>query len=247
MVVYADVLFCVNLLADYALLLLVRRLLQLPAKPACLLLGAAVGALFAVVTVCVPMPAWGSFLLTFPAAFGVTAAAFCPRTRREWLRSAAGFYLAGFLFAGMLLAVWQVFRPPGLYIQNNVVYYPVPLPVFFILLCGLYGVSSLLAQLLGGQPSSRLFCRVKIRCNGAEATLRAKLDTGCALREPFSGRPVLLASAAALGEVLPAFFPDTALDEQGRPLVCCVAVSPRPIGGTGFSAVMNPTLLREEE
>ena len=34
MVVYADILFAVNLLADYALLLVVRRLLHLPAGPA---------------------------------------------------------------------------------------------------------------------------------------------------------------------------------------------------------------------
>ena len=203
MVIYADVLFAVNLLADYALLLGVRRFLHLHGPPLRLLCGAAVGALFAVGSVCLPLPSWVGSLLTVPTAFLVSAAAFSPLGRRGLLRAAAGFYVAGFLLAGMLLLVWQAFRPPGLYIKNNVVYYPVSLPVFFVLLCLLYGLSALLSRLVGETPPDRLFCRLRVCACGETVTLPAKLDTGCALREPFSGRPVVLASAGALGNALP--------------------------------------------
>ncbi len=176
---------------------------------------------------------------------------------------------------GMLLAVRPVL--PGLYIQNNIVYYPVSLPVFFVLLCLLYGASVLLSFLLGETPPARLFCTLRLVQGGTEVSFRAKIDTGCALREPFSGRPAVLVSAAALetalpasvqaylaGEkpapgmrlvpydtvngsgLLPAFFPEELLDENGRPLHGCVAVTGRALGGTGFSAVVNPALLRDD-
>ncbi|MBR4888118.1 MAG: sigma-E processing peptidase SpoIIGA [Clostridia bacterium] len=275
MVIYADVLMMVNLLADYALLLVVRRLLHLPAGPLRLLAGAGAGGTLAVVLVALCLPAWGSLLLAFPGAALVCAAAFWPLRPRELLRAAAGYFLAGFLFAGMLLSVRPVL--PGLYIQNNIVYYPVSLPVFFVLLCLLYGASVLLSFLLGETPPARLFCTLRLVQEGTEVSFRAKIDTGCALREPFSGRPVVLVSAAALGEILPAplqaylagekpapglrlipydtvngsgllpaFFPEELLDENGRPLHGCVAVTGRAFGGTGFSAVVNPALLRDD-
>ena len=46
--------------------------------------------------------------------------------------------------------------------------------------------------------------------------------------------------------LLPAFFPEELLDENGRSLHGCVAVTGRALSGTGFSAVVNPALLRDD-
>ncbi len=273
MVIYADVLFAINFLADYALLLAVVRLWHLKTRRLRLLLGAAVGAAGAVVSVRLPPAA--SFLCTLPVCAGVVAAAFCPCTRRTFLRAAAGYYLAAFLLSGVLLLVWQIWRPPGLYIQNNVVYYPIPVPVFFILLCVFYGIFTLLSELAGPPVPKNQIISVRMICGEKQAELSVKLDTGCSLREPFSGLPVLVAEAASLEPVLPesvrtclkgeadalssglrlipfaalggegllpAFFPDRVeLSESKQEVRCWVAVSGRNLGGSGFSAVIDPS------
>lgn len=275
MVIYADVLFAINFLADYALLLAVVRLWHLQAGRFRLVLGAAAGAAGAVVSVWLPPGA--SFLCTLPVCAGVVAAAFCPCSRRTFLRAAAGYYLAAFLLSGVLLLVWQIWRPPGLYIQNNVVYYPIPVPVFFILLCVFYGIFILLSALAGPPAPRNQLVRVAVFCGSKRTDFTVKLDTGCSLREPFSGLPVLVAEADSLQDILPepvraclngeadalsgglrlvpfsalggegmlpAFFPDRVeLSENKREVRCWVAVSRRNLGGSGFSAVIDPSVL----
>lgn len=45
---------------------------------------------------------------------------------------------------------------------------------------------------------------LRITCGEKSAELFAGLDTGCSLREPFSGLPVLVAEASALKAIVPA-------------------------------------------
>lgn len=238
MVIYADVLFGINLLADYALLRVVVRLWHLPSKRLRLLFGAAVGALGAIVSVWLPPAA--SFLCTLPVCAGVIAAAFCPCTLRTFLRAAAGYYLAAFLLSGVLLLVWQIWRPPGLYIQNNVVYYPIPVPVFFVLLCVFYGVFTLLSALTGPPVLEKQVVSLRITCEGKSAELFAGLDTGCSLREPFSGLPVLVAEASALKQVLPASVL-ACLNEEADALSAGLRLIPyAALGGEGLLPAFFP-------
>ena len=97
--VYADVLVIVNLYVDFFLLWCTQQVLQLRAGPWRMVLGAFVGGLCALACL-YPLPWWGSLLWGGASAALVTAAAFCPLSRRGFLKTALCFWLFSLALAG---------------------------------------------------------------------------------------------------------------------------------------------------
>jgi len=118
----------------------------------------------------------------------------------------------------------------------------------------------LFRRLFSGQGASAEPLRLTIAHQGRQAELFAKADTGNALREPFSGLPVIVCAAEAgaglrlvpfqtLGGdgLLPAFKPDRVVAAKtGQELECYLALSAKPLSAGQFSAIYNPELFPKE-
>lgn len=201
MTVYADVLVIVNLYVDFLLLHCVRGFLRLRTGNGRLILGALAGAVCALVGL-LPMPRWMGPLAGGLCALAAAAAAFAPVRFRLFVRCWLCTWLFSFLLAGFLLFLMQ-FAPPGyMAVVGGAVYLSLSLPLLFVSTCLAY-LGFWLFRRVFPRESSAPLCRLRVEYQGKSTELFAKADTGNALREPFSGLPVIVCQAAPLKGLAP--------------------------------------------
>lgn len=93
---------------------------------------------------------------------------------------------------GLCLFLIQWAGAPSLAVVGHTIYLDLSLPLLFACTAGAYGVLWALQKLFHREDFVPRACRLAITYQGKTVTLWAKADTGCALREPFSGLPVIV-------------------------------------------------------
>lgn len=245
MTVYADVLVIVNLYVDFFLLRCVRAFLRLHTGNGRLVLGALAGALGAL-TGLLPLPSWAGPLAGGLCALGAAAAAFAPVGRRLFLKCWLCMWTFSFLLAGFLLFVLQ-FAPPGyLALVGGAVYIDLSLPVLFLSTCGAYLVFWALRRFFPQEASGPGPQRLTVTYRGRRVQVFAKADTGNALREPFSGLPVVVCRTKALGDMVPPAVGEyLRTGGAGEPGLRLVPFS--TLGGSGLLPAFQPDRVEVEK
>ncbi len=261
MTVYADVLVIVNLYIDYILLSLVKSFLNIEAPGYRLVLGALAGGALSLMGL-MPLPGWAGPFTAGAAAMLTALAAFAPRGRRLMVKCWLSLWGASFLLAGAVLFVLQ-FVPAGrMALVGGAVYFNLSLPVLFFTTCGAYGVFWLTGKLLPAGRGAPLI-KLTVTNRGRSRTLWAKADTGCSLREPFSGLPVIVSERGALSGLAPedggpmrvvpfgslggegllyAFKPEGVTGPGGAKLPCYIALTDSRLSSGQYSALYNPDM-----
>ncbi len=227
-VIYVDILLALNLIVNYLLLFAAARLSGAVFTGKRGLLGAAIGAIYALV-VLVELPAAVLALSKLLVSGIMVGAAFGKRRVTEFLRLMVFFYAAGFAFAGLMLLVQMMLTGSEIFYQNGVVYYEMP-AVWIVASasCAFLLVEGVRRLVRHGESEG--FFRAEVSFKGKRADVPAMTDTGNSLREPFSGAPVAVCPVRLLEDILPAEFvraaaePELGLPE-GMRLVPCRTVS----------------------
>lgn len=199
--VYADILVLVNLYIDFFLLWCVKKFLHLRGKNYRLALGALVGALCAL-PVLLPLPDWAALPVGVVTALAATGAAFAPQQPRWFFRTAVCFWAFTLLLAGFFLFLLRFFAPRNVAVLGSVIYFDLSPTLLFLFTGGAYLIFWLCRKLFAGR-TALLRCQWITVQQGKTVRLYLKADTGNALREPFSGLPVLVCRAEALQDILP--------------------------------------------
>lgn len=201
MVIYADVLFVLNALIDYLLLLLSARAAGEPLRRVRFLMGAAVGGLYAV-AIFLPGFAFlrGTVYKALSALFMLLVSYGATRTLVK--QSAVFFCLACALGGGIMGIGMLDDRTLSL---NGGVVYSIPdlkLVVLSAAIC--YALMSLvLPKICRHTRLERELCRVKMVLLDREIELTALVDTGNTLTDPVTGREIPVAEGAAVRSLFP--------------------------------------------
>ena len=200
-VIYVDTLFLLNAAVDYLLLLASARLAGEPLARLRFLLGAALGGLYAVA---IFLPGL-SFLARPPcrlaAAVLMVLAAFWKS--RRLLRQVVIFLALSCAFGGGVLAI-GLLGGRGLTLSNGVLYSGMDLKIVLLSAAGCYGALTLLFQRTGRHTAAAGELRpVRLTLGERQVSLIALVDTGNTLTDPATGRPVLVAEADCVEELLP--------------------------------------------
>ena len=182
-VVYIDLLFLLNLVANYLLLLAGGRLAGTILRRGWMALGAAVGALYA----CVLFLPGCQWLSAWPCriAVGVAMAVAAYGTGRQLLRGTLLFFAASAALAGLVLAAELLGSGP-LTMPNGVYYSRFDLRLLLVRFVLCYFILSVFFRRLG-------------RHSGGELVR----DTGNTLTDPATNRPVVVADYSAVKPCLP--------------------------------------------
>ena len=235
--VYADVLFCVNFIVDYVMLLSVKKLTSLNVRRRRLLLGALVGGIGSFAVLLPPMPFVVSMLICVGEAMLMTAAAFLPVSIRCYIRASFLLFAVSFTYCGIMTAVLALASPKGLAVRNSSVYIGIS-PFALIALTALCYFAIRLFERIKGSDVKYRKCRIIVRNNGASVEAEGIADTGSTLREPFSGEPVivgrseLFSGISGFGE-----YPDT---ESGKGCSNIRMVPFSSVGGSGLMPAFRP-------
>ena len=135
---------------------------------------------------------------------GMTLAAFGWHGRASLALETLCMALMSFLFAGAALALWTFCAPFGMAYGNGTAYFDVSLPALAAFTAAAYAAVRVVRFFDKKRSRVQKNCEVAVTLAGKSAQLCGFADTGNGLRDPFSGRAVVICRREALGELLPA-------------------------------------------
>lgn len=198
-VVYIDILFLLNWVANYLLLLAGGRMAGVVLRRGWLALAAAIGALYAA-AVFLPGMDW---LSAWPCkgAAGVLMTLVAYGAGKHLLRASVMFFGASFVLGGLVLAVELMGGGP-LTVENGVFYSRFDLRLLLVLFVLCYFVLSLFFRRVG-RHGARETAKLDIQLLGNGICLTVLIDTGNTLTDPATNRPVVVVDYRAVRHLLP--------------------------------------------
>ncbi|NLP37491.1 MAG: sigma-E processing peptidase SpoIIGA [Firmicutes bacterium] len=201
---YVEDLLALNFMMNVFLLYLTARLLGRNVAKKRILAGGFLAALYSL-AIYLPASAvffsWAGKLLVSVIIVWFT---FRPRRFVETLRLCGGFFLASFIVGGTVFALYfftgaQVLREGGVFYlrpaRPGVLFYGALITFFLLLVVWRFGE---------WQRNSRKFrFYLEIFDEGQKVTVNALVDTGNRLHDPFTGKPLCVASFHAVSRLLP--------------------------------------------
>lgn len=198
-VVYVDTLFFLNLSVDYLLLLLTARIAGVYARRRNLLAGAVVGALLSVLLFFPPLSTATALMLRGGTLLATVLPAFAKMPARTWPRLAGIFLLLTTVLAGVLLTLSQ--RGNGVRLKNGSVYAEISGAVMLFSFIAVFALSSLVFG-KGRAAPGRHWREIRVETNVGQVHFRALTDSGNLLRDPVSGRQVIVVESEVLAPLV---------------------------------------------
>ena len=223
-VVYVDTLFFLNLAVDYFLLVLTAKVAGVYIKRSRLLASALVGALLAVLLYFPSLPKALALVLRLAVCCVTALAAFIGEPGKSWPRLLGIFVMVTLLLAGIVLGLSEL--GGGARMQNGVLYFEISGTVMALSFMAVYVLSGLVLG-KGRASPGRSYQEVTAEMGERSVRFRALTDSGNLLRDPMSGRKVIVVESRAIaplfdgmtGELLQsldALAPETALEQLRR-------------------------------
>lgn len=242
--IYVDILFCLNFIIDYIILLTVKKFLSLDCGQKRLLLGAAVGGVCSFAIFLPPLPSGLSMVVSMLTACAVVAAAFCPLNRKVFIKTSAAFFLISFCYCGAMIALWIIFSPKNIVIRNNSVYIAVSPIVLVITTLFCYIVLRVIMRITGRGVPKQLKCRAVIEYNGITKKADGTVDTGNTLKEPFSGECVIVAREEIFKDMFDAADCMKISGNSDNSVKGVRLVPFNSVGGTGVIPAVKPDIIK---
>lgn len=206
MIVYADLLFFENLLANCFILKLASAISGCGLKVFRTVLAASMGALYAVFTVALPNIAMMTSLVTkITVSILMVLIAYRIRNLSEFLRRWGMMLLSAFLLAGCTYALSSIFAG-GVISYGGLMYIsPQGTLKAFLFSAGLCIVLVMpIGRILSGKVLREgSIVPVHIRLGDKSIRFNALVDTGNSLIDPVTGYPVMVVEAESVKSILP--------------------------------------------
>ena len=193
-VIYADILFIVNMYVNYVLLRITALFLKRDVQFFKALLASALGGLYAFIILFDNMPSFLSVFSRVLFAFVIALTAFGFKSVRVYIRSVAAFFFTSFVFSGLMYFLWTFFSPPVMAYRNTVVYFDIDALDLCIMTIICYGFLKLFDIVLKSRQTENVIFNMTIYIKEKTFSAKMLLDTGNSLKEPFSLYPVIVVS-----------------------------------------------------
>lgn len=198
--VYIDILFFVNLMINTIILMASAVILRIKYSCARVFAGAAVGALYACVIFFPKIHIIYTFAARASAAALICFIAFAPKGVRQCVKQTVVFYITTAVFGVISLALLY-FTDIGIrlggVISNGVFYFNIPI-TYLVLSCAVAYASISAADKFFRKRALRSYTDITVFMGGKSVELKALVDTGNMLRDPLSGKTVMIAEAKVM-------------------------------------------------
>ncbi len=228
--VYIDVLITVNIFIDFYIIMCTRIFLHINVSLGRMIAGSLVGGAFSLVALLPAMPFGLNILFDFLTASLIVFVSFGRSSIKSYIKRVTVYFVISFLFCGIMIFIYTSFKPLGMEIYNDTVYFNISPVILIILTLICYYILKLINRLTKDVCGGGV-CNVEIQMNGNTLTLCAKIDSGCNVKEPFSGDYVIIAEEELLNGCLPK-------DEETR------VIPFNSLGGSGIIKGFKPDKIK---
>lgn len=192
-----------NLYINYFLVSTSSMLLRRKTSRRRILIGAVVGAFGALVILLPELPFAVVFLEKIILCSAMTFISFGKQKASDFLVSSLVFLTVNFVFAGLMLALWQFVCPYGMYCANGVCTFDIPLLAVAAFTIAAYFTVKLVQKIFDKRTRVSRLCTVKITNGKHTEVLKGLCDTGCKVRDIFSGKRIVVCNAESINEIVP--------------------------------------------
>ncbi len=193
LIVYMDVLIFLNTLIDYFLLSATAKITGEKVKIIREVLASLFGGFFSVYIFLPNQKTAFEFLYKLAVAFCLSAVCFKFKGFKQYLKNTVVFFLVTCVYAGVMFALWVIFKPHGMVINNSVVYFHISPTV--LVLCTVVGylVFWILWRTFGKSSQFAQRCEITVFANDNSIKLNAISDTGNSIEDVFHKSDIIIA------------------------------------------------------
>ena len=200
MSVYIDILFLINLMINTIILLAAGTVMRIRCSCVRIFLGAALGAVYACVIFFPKLQLMYTMAAKLAAAVIISAVAYAPKSILQCIKQTVAFCAITAVFGiaslGALYFTDIGIRLGGV-ISNGIFYFNIPL-AYLLFSCAATYTALSLASHFSKKHNARSFTHITVVNDGKSVDLKALVDTGNMLKDPFSGKTVMIAEVEAL-------------------------------------------------
>lgn len=214
-VLYGDVYFLLNFCMDYIALLLSAKYLHLKTSWVRLLLAAAGGGIYAVVSVLCRGNFFIGVLITVSVSALMCFVAYGGSSRALFLRVWAVFVIVSLLLGGIVTLLYRLL---GSLPYTGKVQFDTPEKntLLFAMIAGAGYWTVRWAMKMRGSGGEGKSAEISIRFLGKKTVLNALVDSGNLVHDPISGRLVIIVQRKACETILPDSMRKLSVDEPGK-------------------------------
>lgn len=192
MVVYADVLIFVNLIIDYLLLLAVSKIKGIRPKTYRITIAAFLGALSSLYIFLPPLNIFFEGILKIAVCVIMCLMAFGFKGFRDFLKNVFLTFVITLGFGGLMYAVWIIFSPVGMVINNSIVYFDISLMALLIFSVLGYVIFSILFKIFSKVSPMAEKCEITVYADKSSIKLNGIVDTGNSIDDVFSMGDIII-------------------------------------------------------
>lgn len=179
----------------YAVLITAEKLMKRSTKAYRLIIASLIGSLFSLLIFFTADSFILRLLLKIVSSLLLTLTAFPYVSRRESVKTLLAVIIVSVIYSGMLILIYQVFRPPNMVIVNDVVYFEFN-PLILLGSTALIYIAITVFQKMFRERIKSTVVTLQFSVENIDYSCVAKVDTGCNLTEPFTSAPVIIVDTA---------------------------------------------------
>ncbi len=201
-VVYADILFVLNAIITFLMLNLTTDFLKSDAQPARIIFGSLVGGIYSFIIFAPEVKIFLSIIIKSIMLLSIVLISFKATSLRKYLKCIFLFLFISFVFSGVMYFFAFSFLKNKVYMKNGYIYFDIgPLEIIvFIGIC--FFAIKLLRKALLSKKNNDFIYELMINYNNKNIKIKALYDSGNAVRDPFTGKPVIIINLSEMSVLL---------------------------------------------
>ncbi len=198
MIVYLDVLIFLNTLVDYFLLLATAKITGEKPKSFRTVFSALLGGISSLYIFLPKQNTMVEFLYKTVISFLLEFICYKWSGVRKYIKNTMVFLAVSCAYGGVMFALWVIFKPAGMVINNSVVYFSIsPLQLVVFSVFG-YILFSVFYKIFKKNSNLAEKCTVTVKAIDKEIVLDAIIDTGNSLEDIFSDSDIIIADKSVV-------------------------------------------------
>lgn len=239
-IIYADILFVLNVYITYGLLLLTALISKTSMKRLRLLFASLLSGLYSLIILVPEISDSAVSLSRVPFCFLLIFVSCRVLNKRHLFRLVVSFFGVNFAFGGLMFALWYFFTPENLYYNGGIVYFDIDATTLVVLTAVCWVLLRAICKALSFKTPHNTVYDLHIYYKDKEFLCKSFLDTGNSLSDPFTAYPVVIVHKGVFEGIFSEniFDEKTALENKLRFIVCST------VGGEGLLPCFRPSRVK---
>lgn len=204
MTIYIDVVIIENMVMNYIILFATGIVLKTKIKHLRLILASLIGAIYSIITYISSIQIYSNMIMKIILSIIIVYIAYNPQSIKIMWKQLIIFYLTSFVFGGAAFALIYIIKPQEILMRNGLFLGTYPLKTVILGAIIAFIIIITAFKIVKTKISKKdMFCTINVKINNKEITAKAMIDTGNLLKEPITGKPVVVLEHTILYDCIP--------------------------------------------